>query len=229
MLSAVFFELEGVLADLRVARLKGLATALGAEGIILTENEFDARCAGVPVRAALHHAAAAHGIPADDTAIDLLVHAASEITMEQLGKGFSLTDGAATLVNALQGRTRLAVVTRASRREVELILSMSGLADAFETIVCDEDAFPPKPAAAPYVEALARLDRRRPLRRDGIVALEDGAIGIRSAHGAGVRCMVVGNLPAHVALDADAMTESLTGHSLDTLGALLAPSGELLR
>jgi beta-phosphoglucomutase-like phosphatase (HAD superfamily) len=49
------------------------------------------------------------------------------------------------------------------------------------------------------------------------VALEDGAAGIRAAKAAGLRCAVVGALPMHLALDADALIPSLVGLAVRSL------------
>jgi len=53
-----------------------------------------------------------------------------------------------------------------------------------------------------------------------VVALEDGAAGIRSAKSAGLRCAVVGSLPVHLAVDADALIPSLIGQRAATIDAL---------
>jgi beta-phosphoglucomutase-like phosphatase (HAD superfamily) len=55
------------------------------------------------------------------------------------------------------------------------------------------------------------------------VALEDERPGIQAAHGAGVPCVVVGDLPAHVALEADAWLPSLAGLTAEQLLSLVAP------
>jgi beta-phosphoglucomutase-like phosphatase (HAD superfamily) len=59
-----------------------------------------------------------------------------------------------------------------------------------------------------------------------VVALEDSRSGIRSARSAGLTCVAVGNLPAHVAMEADACIGSIAGLTPDRLLALLTRSGE---
>ena len=53
-----------------------------------------------------------------------------------------------------------------------------------------------------------------------VVAMEDGAPGIRSAKGAGLRCAVVGEVPVHVAVEADALIPSLVGLNAATIDTL---------
>jgi hypothetical protein len=90
---------------------------------------------------------------------------------EQVGKGLTLAPGARAFVEHAHGRARLAVVTRASRREVEFVLQLAGLASAFECVVSADDAPAPPPSPARHEAALARLARRRPAPR--ALALED--------------------------------------------------------
>ena len=66
--------------------------------------------------------------------------------------------------------------------------------------------------------ALRAMSRLRPLRASHALALEDGPIGIRSARAAGVRCLAVGALPAHRAMQAEGLLPTLRGHTLATLG-----------
>ena len=55
-------------------------------------------------------------------------------------------------------------------------------------------------------------------------ALEDGRAGIRAAKRAGLRCAVVGPIPAHLAMDADALLPTLVGQTAASIDALT--SGE---
>ena len=98
---------------------------------------------------------------------------------------------------------------------------------AFTCIVGAEDAYPAKPSPAPYLAALRRLEGRRPLPSRGIVvALEDSIAGIRSAQAARLRCIAVGRLPVHDAMEADALIPSIDGLLVEDLARLVAHSGE---
>ena len=112
---------------------------------------------------------------------------------------------------ALAPQARLGVVTRATRRDVELVLGLAGLEYAVETVVTGDDAVAPKPDPAPYALALARLARRRPVSPEAVLVLEDGPAGIAAATGAGLACVAVGPLPAHEAMRAAGTLPSLAG------------------
>jgi beta-phosphoglucomutase-like phosphatase (HAD superfamily) len=120
----------------------------------------------------------------------------------------------------MQGQTRLGIVSRASRRDIESTLSMAQLDYAFEFVLSDDDPFPPKPSAEPYLASLQRLARRRSVDPKNVVAMEDGIAGIRSATAAGLRCAVIGALPVHLAVNADAMLPSLIGQSAASIDLL---------
>jgi beta-phosphoglucomutase-like phosphatase (HAD superfamily) len=53
-----------------------------------------------------------------------------------------------------------------------------------------------------------------------VVALEDGPTGIRAAKAAGLRCAVIGAVPVHEAVDADALIPSLVGMTIASIDTL---------
>ena len=223
MFHAVLFELEGVLADTRSFRQRALQETLAHDGVQLPDGDYEA-VADLPVRSAVVAAFRAASVAADDVAIDLGTLRAERRFAEHLAHGFAMMDGARELVAHLAGRVRLGVVTRASRREAASILSLAGLEFAFECVISAEDASEPKPAAAPYEQALHAMSRLRPLSPALTLALEDGPAGIRSARAAGLRCLAVGALPAHRAMQAEGLLPSLRGHTLASLeGVVLRP------
>jgi beta-phosphoglucomutase len=220
MIDAVLFEFDGVIADTRLARRRALTDTIKGDGITLTDDEYVECCAGLPVRAAIRAAFALRGIPIDDTGMELAGLRADRRFDTLVETGLSLVEGAQALIESLQGNTRLGIVSRAARRHIDEALMLAQLDHAFEFIVADDDAFPPKPSSASYLGALERLGRRRPVVPRNVVALEDGPAGIRAAKAAGLRCAVVGPLPVHLAVDADALIPSLDGLALRSLDAV---------
>ena len=220
MIDAVLFEFEGVIADTSATRRRTLLETLREDGIALSASEYIEHCAGMPVRASVRAALALRNFPHDDTSIELVAMRTERRFADLVGTGLSLVGGAVELIESLQGQTRLAIVSRASRADIDATLALAQLDHAFEFIVADDDAFQPKPSPAPYLGALDRLTRRRTVKATHVVALEDGVAGIRSAKAAGLRCAVVGSLPVHLAVDADALLPSLIGQRAATIDAL---------
>ncbi len=223
MFQAVLFELEGVLADTRTFRQRALQETFAQDGVRILDSDYEAY-ADLPVRSAVAAAFVGAGVDADDVALELGTLRAERRFSELLALGFSLTDGARELVAHLAGRARLAIVTRANRQEANSILSLAGLEFAFECVITTDGVRVSKPAAEAYEVALRTMSRLRPLQSSQVLALEDGPIGIRAARAAGVRCLAVGALPAHRAMQAEGVLPTLRGHTLGSLeGVVLRP------
>ena len=220
MIDAVLFEFEGVIADTSATRRSTLLETLREDGVALTESEYTEHCAGMHVRASVRAALALRNFPRDETLVELLAARTEHRFTELVGTGLSLVDGVGELIESLLGQTRLGIVSRSARADIDATLALAQLDHAFEFIIADDDAFQPKPSPAPYVGALDRLARRRSVNTRHVVALEDGAGGIRSAKAAGLRCAVVGAVPVHVAVNADALIPSLIGQRAATIDAL---------
>lgn len=220
MIEAVLLEFEGVIADTESARREALLHTLAEDGVDLTDDEYVERCAAMPIRAAARNAYTLRERACDETIADLVALRAQRKFGLALETGLSLVDGARSFIESLLGRTRLGIVSRAARTEIDATLRLASLDHAFEFIISDNDTFAPKPSPAPYLGALDRLARRRVVRPLHVIALEDGSVGIRSAKSAGVRCAAVGAVPVHLAVDADALIPSLAGQTAASLDAL---------
>ncbi len=228
MLDAILCEFEGVLAETHALRRRALQQSFADEHLVLPDAVYAAHCAGPPSSYAVRNALAVLGEPdRDEAGVELLVLRAERHFAALAGAGVSLSPGARGFLEAAAGSVRLAIVTRMSRRTVEALLELAGLDGVFECLIAAEDTPLPKPAPHGYRKALARLARRRPLAREGVIALEDGAVGAAAAHAAGLRCITVGPGAAFTA--AEATIPSLAGHSPSTLEALVEPREEIVR
>jgi beta-phosphoglucomutase-like phosphatase (HAD superfamily) len=221
-IDAVFVEFDGVVADTWHARRHAVDRALVEYGVSLTDTEYWELCAGWPTLGAVRAVADHKGLSLDDSALDLLALRIDRVYSSQIAKGVLLADGARSSLERFAGRSRLAVVSRLRRADVESLLTLARLDHVFAFVIGDEDAFPGKPHAAPYAAALRRLDRFRGRASGTVVALEHGLAGIRAARSAGIRCVAVGTQPAHVAVEADAFVPSIAGLDIETIGALLS-------
>lgn len=222
----VLLELEGVLADTAAARRAALRAGLASETGRTPDDAALAHGDGLAPRAAAAAVARAVGLAVDDTALDLAALRAGRHFAEASGRGLSLVPGARAFVEGLAAAARVAVVTRAARRDAELVLGLAGLEFAAELLVTADDRVAPKPDAAPYELALERLARRRPVARDRVLALEDGAAGIAAASAAGLAVVAVGDLPAHVAMRAAGALPSVEGATADSLARLAGRTPE---
>lgn len=219
----VLLEFEGVIADTAPARMSALMRSLADEGVDLTEAEYQRACAGFPPREAAIAAAALHReTRLDDTALELVALRAERYFAEDVGKGMELMPGAVELIQSMLGRTRLAIVTRASRREVDFVLGLAGLDQAFEVVVTREDVLAPKPSPEGFERALQRLAKlRRISRPTSSLALEDSAAGVLAAKAVKIPVIAVGHVAEHYGTHAEARVDSLVGQTLASLTTLV--------
>jgi HAD superfamily hydrolase (TIGR01509 family) len=226
MLDTVLLELEGVIADTGEARRDAIFAALRADDIQLPLAEYRELCAGLSFEEAMRAAYRGVGRGRDETAIALAAHRAERAYRAYIGKGLTLVEGARETLERLHDSVRLALVTRAPRNDAMFVLSLARVEHLFTCVVAAEDA-PAKPSPEPYKLAMARLQRARArVARGTAVAIEDGLPGVQSARAAGLATVVVGDVPAHVALEADGFVTSIAGLTADALQALVAPRSE---
>lgn len=221
MFDVVTLEIEGVLAETRALRRDALVRSLAEDDVAISPDEYDAVCAGFPVRQGALTAVAVRSMPRDDTAVDLIAHRAERYFAEGVSKGLSLVPGALQFVQHAADVARLGIVTRATRREVDMLLAMASLDTAFDVVITSDDVTSPKPSPEPYERAIERLNKRRPTRPPRVLALEDGPLGIMAAHAVRMRCIAVGSIPAYHAVEADAYVPSLEGHTVESLAGLV--------
>jgi beta-phosphoglucomutase-like phosphatase (HAD superfamily) len=215
MPDVVLLEWEGVLVDTASMRRDAIHCALEDERCTDELTRLDEQLAG------LGTSAAANRLFVEDPVLaDLVADRAERRFLERLAQGFVLQPGARAFVERAQSGARLAIVTRATHAETEVMLRLSDLGDAIATIVCADDVLDHSPAAAQYERVLALLGRLVPVQRSRSVALVDATPSVRAARAAAVRVITVGAEP-HVALDADGAVASLEAVDLAALAALL--------
>lgn len=221
----MLIELEDVIVPTRDARRDALRASMHAQGVGTTDLALDAG-SGLGTAAALAAVLAASGATLDATGLALAAHQADRLLSARLATGLVLVDGAATALETLAASTRLAVVTRARRADVEFVLGLAGLAPLFEVIVTGDDPVRPVPDPASMRLAVDKLTRRRQLRRGKVVVLADAMPGVFAARAAGMRCVAVGNFPAHEALVADALAASIRDVTPSLVAAITQEYGE---
>jgi HAD superfamily hydrolase (TIGR01509 family) len=107
--------------------------------------------------------------------------------------------GAQAAVDRLAERWPLALASSSNRELIDLALDLMGIADRFQATVSSEEVARGKPAPDVYLEAARRLG----VEPTSCAAIEDSRNGIRSAHDAGMRVVVIPN--AHYPPPADAL------------------------
>jgi len=111
---------------------------------------------------------------------------------------------------------RVAIVSGARNREIELAVARFELAPYLDAIIGGDDVPTGKPDPAPYLAGANRLD----IQPERCVVIEDAPAGIASARAAGMRCLAVQRSrdPAQLAA-ADRVVETVTIEAIEGLMA----------
>jgi len=218
--TVLLFEFEGVLADTLPLRRAALQRSLAEDGLTLSDTEWSTHCHGLLTSSAVERLNTARGDPLDETAAELVALRAERYFADSAARGLALHSGAYSLLGAMGGRSRLAIVTRALRRQVDFVLHLAGLEHLFQCIVTADDIREPKPSPSGYRLAIEKMSRVAPVDLNATLALEDSAVGIAAAVSAGLRCVAVGPLPAWQRLGAHASLDGLDGVTPATLERL---------
>lgn len=219
----LLLEFEGVLADTAAMRQAALAESLAADGIALSA-ELLRLIKGRSTEDALRQVRDFVGAPDDPTALDLSRVRAEKAFAARLGKGVLLQRDIRSALEKLSSVARLALVTRASRREVEFVLSLGGLEGMFRPIIALEDSVAAKPARAPYDAALIRASELFPGQVIRGIAVEDSLRGVLAARSAGLLTVLVGKHPPQDAMEADCWIETLADLTPERVRVLLSPT-----
>jgi beta-phosphoglucomutase len=228
MLYAIVFDFDGVLADSEPLHFDAFRRVLAAHGVTLTREEYDAKYLGFDDAGAFGAILRDRGQSPDAAAIETLVEEKLHVFEDVVGDRNVLFPGASECVRRLGASLPLAIASGALTQDIDLILSGTGLRDAFEVVVGAEHTPRSKPHPDPYALAVRLLQERGRVPSGaaaaaGCVAIEDSRWGIQSAKAAGLRCIAVTtSYEARDLTEADLVVNSLDEVSLPQLAALAA-------
>lgn len=180
---AVLFDMDGTLLDTEALYLAAFVAAATEAGLAAPES-FGRSLIGV------HSAECVTRIHAamPDRAGPRLVEDWYARVESLMAAGIALKPGAAEVVKELTARGYpLAVVTSSNSDNAALHLAQAGLLPHFAFVIGGNHVTRRKPHPEPYLMAIERLGHA-PGR---VLAVEDSAAGVRSAHGAGAQVMQV--------------------------------------
>jgi HAD superfamily hydrolase (TIGR01509 family) len=214
---AFLFDLDGTLVDSERENVESVVLAVRRYGAEMTDDER-----GFVVGHSWNeiHAMVArnHGLAVPMR--ELIDAAVAEKDAILARRGHRALPGAVELVRRLARRSKLAVVSGASGKEVRDALAGIGVRDLFPVIVAAEDYAHGKPSPEPYLKGLAAVGSA-PGRT---LVIEDATPGIQAARAAGLRVIGVqaGNFAGYDLSLADVVVDSLAGVTDELCARLLA-------
>ncbi len=223
MIKAVIFDFDGVLFDTEPLHFAMFQAVFQAEGITLVPELYHAKYVGLTDEACFRAVMNDHAkTEVSSATLARLVRNKTDLMQRALRERLPRLPGVMEFIGDAHLSQRLAIASGALREEIALCLELSGMSPMFEHVTAAQDVRQSKPDPAPYLHALAALDRRTPVRADECLAIEDTPHGIEAARKAGMRCIAVTTtLPASRLAEADLILPSLYATHCEALLAQL--------
>lgn len=185
---AVVFDMDGLLIDSEILAMESLVSA-GAELGYPMPAEFCRSMIGVPADRCRELAADAYGA---DFPLERYFDLHEEHLRALVDSGRLTTKpGAHELLDYLDEQAiPHAIATSSSRARADHHLRLAGIGDRFDAVITRQDVTNGKPDPEPYLAAVAALAADP----ETTLALEDSTNGLRAAHAAGLRCLLIPDL-----------------------------------
>lgn len=198
MIQAILFDFNGVIIDDERVQMKAYQEVFAGKDIDLTEEGyFD--CLGMSDRVFVKTIAERAGKTFSEEETLECVKQKSAKWKEAVGKNMPLFEGVDDFIRRMHNEFTLGLVSMASRGEIDFVLTETGLADCFETVVSADDVLTTKPDPECYREGFRRVDLavmskgNSPITHRQCVVIEDSPAGIESAKGAHLKALGVTN------------------------------------
>ena len=189
-ITAVVFDLDGVLVDATEWHYEALNRSLQLFGFSISRYEHLSTYNGLPTRKKLEMLTVEKGLP---VALHGLINRVKQVyTREEiLTKCRPVFEKEYMMSRLKSDGSRLAVSSNAIRDSVELMIRQSGLYDYFEFLISNEDVKRAKPDPEIYHKALERLG----CKPQEVVIVEDAPHGIESGRRSGGHVCEVSGFP----------------------------------
>lgn len=215
MTKAILFDFNGVLINDEPLHCEALIHTLAEYGIDLDRDTYYRDYLGFDDRECFRYSFTQANRPADAASIADATERKNAAWERLVKASMPMVPGAADFVRACAAAGhRLAIVSGALRREIDLVLSRDGMADLFELVVAAEDVPDCKPDPAGYNQARAALNAAPA----DCMVIEDSLPGLKAARGAGLRCaMLTTSHPAEALSGADSVWPDFIGRRPEDL------------
>jgi HAD superfamily hydrolase (TIGR01509 family) len=185
MIKAVIFDWDGTLADTKKAVVQSFQKVLGEAGCRVSD-EFIERRIGIGTKKTIIEAFRECHIRPDVSTLEKLANEKIRIQAE-LTDIVTLFDGVTELLEALQGRIKIALATMSSRKVVDKLLPAKRIGGYFDVVVTADEIAKPKPDPEVFLVSAAKLG----VKPEDCVVVEDSVFGVKAAKAAEMKCIAV--------------------------------------
>ena len=215
MPSAILFDFNGVIIDDEPQHCDALIATLAEYGYPLDRETYYRDYLGFDDRECFRFTFARAGETVEESRLLEAIERKNAHYERAIRADMRLVPGAVDFVEAaaLDGH-QLAIVSGALRREIALVLELSGLAPHFAEVVAAEDVSVCKPDPQGFNRARQALG----LAARRCMVIEDSLPGLAAARAAGLRCVMLSTSYAENALAAgDVVWRDFVGRGPDEL------------
>ena len=184
MLSALIFDLDGLIADTERLHYQAYRQALSEMGVDLCESDYGEHW--VRWGKGIAEWVATHGLALDSHA---LRQRKAQHYLDLLGSSLRPMEGALEVLAGFHRQMRMALASSSYRDAIDGVLAGLKIADFFEVIVSGLDVRRVKPEPDLFLKAARDLG----VEPAQCLVLEDAEKGVLAAHRAGMRCIAVPN------------------------------------
>jgi HAD superfamily hydrolase (TIGR01509 family) len=135
-----------------------------------------------------------------------LIEELNELVVAELEHGVEAMLGARDLLERLQGKVPLGLVSNSPLRFVRRSVELAGFENFFDVVLSAHEVAAPKPAPDPYLEACRRLGVEP---GPDVVALEDSPTGVAAARAAGLTVIGIPSVEGVLLDEAHHLAKSL--------------------
>src|SRR5690349_1727179 len=135
-----------------------------------------------------------------------LIEELNELVVAELEHGVEAMLGAREVLERLQGKVPIGLVSNSPLRFVRRSIELAGFEDFFDVVLSAHEVAAPKPAPDPYLEACRRLGVEP---GPDVVALEDSPTGVAAARAAGLTVIGIPSVEGVLLDEAHHLAESL--------------------
>jgi HAD superfamily hydrolase (TIGR01509 family) len=135
-----------------------------------------------------------------------LIEELNELVVAELEHGVEAMLGARELLERLQGKVPIGLVSNSPLRFVRRSIELAGFEGFFDVVLSAHEVAAPKPAPDPYLEACRRLGVEP---GPDVVALEDSPTGVAAARAAGLTVIGIPSVEGVLLDEAHHLAESL--------------------
>ena len=179
--------MNGVITDDEECHESATKKAFEGVGLTITPEIYRKFCLGRTDMTAFKELMEIYDIK--DGNRESLIDIKTKIYLDLIRKNLKIYPGVVALLNRLYKKYTLALTTSSTFSEAQTVVDKLKLQHKFKVIVTSEDVVRGKPDPEPYLLTAEKLgvDRR------ACLVIEDSENGIRSAKGAGMKCVAITN------------------------------------